>query len=106
MLRGEERFFAMEDGRVRALGIVVTVQLTGPQVEPDAALQRGMGIGLEVRVDQVGELARTAVEFNDVRSLDLPKVRAGATLVDSQQRFEGIERTAVDVKVVRAEFAH
>ena len=64
-----------------------------------------MRVGVEVGVGQVRDLARVAVELDQVGALDLAEVGAGAALVDAEQRVEGLQRGAVDVQGVGQELA-
>ena len=49
-----------------------------------------MPVGLEVGIDQVRDLPRMPVQLDQVRPLDLAKIRPGEALVDPQQRLERI----------------
>ena len=76
----EKGFLAVKDGRVRALAIVVALDLPGPQVELDASDQRRVRIVLEFRVGQVGKLARPAMDLDEVGDFDLAQVSPAAAL--------------------------
>ncbi len=51
-----------------------TRDLAGPQIELDASEQGRMRVGVEVGIGQVRDLARMAVEFDQVGALDLTEV--------------------------------
>ena len=98
MGRREERFLAVQDGRVVALAVVVKVDLPRSHVEFHAGRQGRVGIGFEVGISEVRDLAREAMELDDVRLFDIPQVGPGTPLVDPQERIQIVERRAVDVK--------
>src|SRR5690242_19331713 len=93
----------MEDGRVRALRIVVAVELAGAERQLDAAEQGRMRVGLELGINQVRNLPRMPMQLDQVRPLDLIQIRPGAALVNSEQRLERIERVTVNVKSIGQE---
>ncbi len=66
VLRVEEGLLAMQHRRVGGLGVVVAIELARAERQADAAQQGGMGVGVEAGVDEVGELAGAAVEFDEV----------------------------------------
>ena len=101
----EERLLAVQDRRVRAGGVVGALDLAGPQVQLDAPKQGRVRVGVEVGIGQVRDLARMAVELDQVGALDLAELGPGATLVDAEQRVEGFQRPAVDVQGVGQELA-
>ena len=101
----QERLLAVRDRRVLAGGVVGALDLAGPQVELDAPQQSGVRVGVEVGVDQIRDLARVAVELDQVGALDLAEVGPGAALVDAEQRVEGLQRRAVDVEGIGQELA-
>ncbi len=84
----EERFLAVEDGGIGALGVVEAVDLPRPQRELDAAEQGRVRVGLEVGIDQVRDLPGMPVQLDQVRPYDLAQVRPGAALVNPEQRLE------------------
>ena len=102
----QEGLLAMQDRRVLAPGVVDALDLAGPQVELDAPQQGRVRVGLEVGVDEIGDLARVPVQLDQVGPLDLAEVGAGAALVDAEQRVERIEGGAMDVEGIRQELAH
>src|SRR5208337_1224023 len=77
--RWEERFLAVEDGGIGALGVVEAVELPRSQRELDAAEQGRVRVGGEVGIDQVRDLPRMPVQ--------LDQVRPGAALVHPEQRL-------------------
>ena len=101
----QERLLAVQHRRVRARRVVGALDLAGPQVELDAAEQGRVRVGVEVGIGQVRDLARMAVELDQVGALDLAEVGAGAALVDAEQRVEGLQGGAVDVQGVGQELA-
>ncbi len=103
--RWEERFLAVEDGGVGALGVVEAVELPRPERELDAAEQGRGRVGLEVGIDQVRDLPRMPVQLDQVRPLDLAQVRSGAALVNPEQRLERVQRLAVNSEGVRQELS-
>src|SRR5271166_385897 len=48
----------------------------------------GVRVGLEVGIDQVRDLPRMPVQLDQVRPLDLAKIRPGAALVHPEQPLE------------------
>ena len=64
-----------------------------------------MRVGVEVGIGQVRDLARMAVEFDQVGALDLTEVGPRAALVDAEQRVEGLQGRAVDVERIGQELA-
>jgi len=48
-----------------------------------------MRVGVEIGIDQVGELAALAMDLDQVGALDLAEVGPAAALVDVEQRAEG-----------------
>jgi len=61
---------------------------------------------VEFRIDQVRELARPPMDLDDVGALHVAEVGPAAALVNTQERFEGVQGTSMDVEVVRQELAH
>jgi len=84
----EERFLAVEDGGIGALGEIEAVELPRPQRELDATEQGRVRVVLEVGIDQVRDLPRMPVQLDQVRPLDLAQVRSGAALVHPEQDLE------------------
>jgi hypothetical protein len=74
VVRVQERLLAVQDRWVIAPRVITTVALPGSEAQPDGSLQRRMGVGLEVRVDQVGEFAGAPVDLDDVRPFYLMPV--------------------------------
>ncbi len=101
----KERFLAGEDGGIGARRVVVAVELPRPERELDAAEQARMRVGVEIGIDQVRDLPRMPVQLDQVRPLDLAKIRAGAVLVHAEQRLERIERLAVNIEGIRQELS-
>src|ERR1700679_3605538 len=102
----QKHSLAMRDGAVWSLGIIGAGDLSRPQVHSNQAQKGGVRIIVELGINQVRELARPAVDLDQVRSFYFAQEGPVAALVNAQERFEGVEGTAVDVKVVRQEFAH
>ena len=73
----QEGLLAVEDRRVGTAAVLQAVDLAGPQLELDAPQQGRVGVGLELGVDQVRDLAGLAVQLDQVRPLDLPEVGTG-----------------------------
>jgi len=46
------------------------------------------------------------MNLDDVCAFHLAQVRSAASLIDTQERFERVQCAAMDVEVVRQEFAH
>src|SRR5262245_24093053 len=88
MLRDQEGILAVENGWVIRLRVLVALNLPCSQIQLHAAQQRRMRITLEVRVDEVRELAGPAVDLDDVRTLHLAEKRPAAALVNPQQRLQ------------------
>ena len=65
----------------------------------------GVGVGLEVGVDQVRDLARMAVQLDQVGAFDLAEVRPVAALVDAEQRVERFQGAAVEIQGVGQQLA-
>ncbi len=101
----EERFLAVEDGGIGALGVVEAVELPRAERKLDAAEQGRGRVSLDVGTDQVRDLPRMPVQLDQVRPLDLAQVRPGAALVNPQQRLERIERFAMNLEGVRQELS-
>ena len=106
VLGEQEGLLAVEDRRVGAAPVLQAVDLAGPERELDAPKLRRVGVGLELGVDQVGDLAGLAVQLDQVRPPDLPKVRSSAPLEDPQQRVQRIERGPVDIEGVGQQLPH
>jgi len=51
-----------------------------------------VGVGLEIGIGEIRNLAGKAMELENVRLLDLPQIGAGTPLVDPQERIELAER--------------
>ena len=102
---GNERFLAVEDRRIAALGVIEHIELPRPQRELDRSRKRRMGQAVKVGIDQVGDLARKAVQFDEIGVGDLAEVRPRAAFVDSQQRLEAIEGRAMHVECIWEEFS-
>ena len=64
-----------------------------------------MRVGLEIGIDEVRNLARLAVQLDQVGPFDLAEVGPGASLVDAEQRVERLQRGAMDVEGIRQQFA-
>jgi hypothetical protein len=63
-------------------------------------------IVLEFRIDQVRELARPAVNLDDVRPFHLAELGSATAFVYPQQWLKRIEGASVNVQVIRKEFPH
>jgi hypothetical protein len=74
----QERLLAVQHRRVGARRILATLDRAGPQVELDAAQQGRVRVGVEVGIGQVRDLARMAVELDQVGALDLAQVEVSA----------------------------
>jgi hypothetical protein len=59
----------------------------------------------ELRIDQVREFVGPAMNLDDVRAFYLSEVRSAAPLVDAEERFQRVERAAVDVEGVRQQLS-
>jgi hypothetical protein len=59
----------VQDRRVHARGVIRALDLAGPQVELDAPKERRVRVGVEVGIDQVRDLARMAVQLDQVGAL-------------------------------------
>src|SRR4051794_28434613 len=94
----QERLLAMEDRRVRALHIVVAIELARAERQLDAAKQGRMRVGLEIGINEVRNLPRMPMQLDQVRPLDLAQISPCAALVNPEQRLERIERVAMHVK--------
>jgi hypothetical protein len=100
MCRGQERFFAVQHGRVFARTIIVIVDFVLAHVQFDARRQGRVGIGLEIGIGQVRNLPREPMQLENVRLFDLSQTSPRAPLVDPQKGIELIQRRAVDVERV------
>ncbi len=105
MLGKQKRLLAVQHRRVDAGGIVVAVDLPAAQVQPHTAQQCRMRVGVEIGIDQVGELAGAAMDLDHVGAFDLAEVGPAAALVDAQQGAERGKGAGVDVEVIRQELA-
>ena len=77
--RWKERFLAVEDGGIGALGVAEAVELPRPERELDAAEQGWVRAGGEVGIDQVRDLPRMPVQLDQVRPLDLAQAQPSYT---------------------------
>jgi len=100
-----ERFLAVEDRRVRAGGVFQAVDLAGAKRELDAPQEGRVGIGLEVRIDEIRNLAGEPVQLDQVGPVDLAQVRPSAPLVNAKQRVESLERAVMNVEGIRQQLA-
>ena len=57
-----------------------------------------MRVGLEIGINEVRNLARLAVQLDQVGSVDFAEVGSGASLIDAQERIKRVERRAMDVE--------
>ena len=105
MIGRQKRLLAMEDRRIRAGGVIEAIDLACRDRELDATQQRRVRVGLEFGVDEIRDLARLAVQLDQVGPVDLTEVGSGASLVDAEQRIERFEGRRMDVEGVRQEFA-
>jgi len=96
----------MQDGRFGALGVVVALQLPGPQGQLDAPQQRRVRVAVELRIYEVRELPGSPVNRDEVCHLDLAEVGPAAAFVDAQERPQQVEGAAVNVQVVRQDLVH
>ena len=64
MISRQKRLLAMEDRRIRAGGVFPAVDLAGAEREPDAALEYGVRVGLEIGINEVRNLAGFAVQLD------------------------------------------
>jgi len=87
------------------LAVLVALNLPRPQVQLDAAGEGRVRVGFEGGVDEIRQLSRPPVDFDDVRPLDLAEVGAAAAFVNPQDRRQRIQGALVDVQVVRQQFA-
>ena len=76
MVGRQEGLLAVQDRRVLAPCVVDALDLAGLQVELDAPQQCRVRVGLEVGVDEIGDLARVPVQLDQVGPLDLAEVGA------------------------------
>jgi hypothetical protein len=74
----------MEDGRVRAVRIVVAVELAAAERQLDAAEQGRMRVGLELGINQVRNLPGMPIQLDQVRPLDLAQIGPCAALVNPE----------------------
>ena len=86
MVGRHERLLAMKNGRVGRAGIFKALDLAGAEQDSDAPAKCGVGIGLEVGIDQVRNLAGMPVQLDQVGAVDFAQVGPGTALVDAQQR--------------------
>jgi hypothetical protein len=59
----------------------------------------------ELGIDQVGELARPPMDLDDFGAFHVTEVRPAASLVNTRERFEGVQGASMDVEVVRQDLA-
>jgi hypothetical protein len=62
-------------------------------------------VDLEIGLNEIRNLARLAVQLDQVGPVDSAQVGSGASLVDAQQRVECLERGAMEIERVRQQFA-
>src|SRR5690242_458354 len=90
---------------VCTLGVLQAFELACTKIELDTPDERRVGIGLEVGVDQVGEVPRVAVDLDQVCPFDDSQIGTGAAFVNPEERVQRIEGTSMDVDSVRQQFA-
>ena len=64
MVGREECLLPVQDGRVGRAAVFEALDLAGAERELDAAQKRRVGIGLEVGIDQIRDLAGMSVELD------------------------------------------
>ena len=64
VVRGEEGFFAVEDGRILGVGVVSVGDVLGGEVDLGAGVKGGMRIDVEVGVVEIGNAGFFEVEFD------------------------------------------
>ena len=64
VVRGEEGFFAVEDGGILGVGVVSVGDVLGGEVDLGAGVKGGMRIGVEVGVVEIGNAGFFEVEFD------------------------------------------
>jgi hypothetical protein len=105
MIGRQESLLAMEDRWIGTAGVFQTVNLAGAERELDAPLEGGVRVSLEIRINEVRNFARLAVQFDQVGPVESAEVGLSTSLVNAQKRIEGLERGTMDVESVRQQFA-
>ena len=59
-----EGFFAVEDGGIVGGAVVPLVSFKGGEIHPDAALEGGVGIGIEIGIEEITDFISGKVEFD------------------------------------------
>jgi hypothetical protein len=78
MIGRQKRLLAVEDRRIGAGEIVEAVDLAGAERELDAATQCRVWVGLEIGINEVRNLARLAIQLDQVGLVDFASVGASA----------------------------
>jgi hypothetical protein len=71
----------------------------------DDAQQSRVRIGLEIEINEVRNLARLAVQLDQVGPVESPQIGSCTSLIDSRERVECLERGAMDVECSRQQRA-
>lgn len=97
---GDELVFAVEDGGIVAVAVVVVAELLGAEVDLEGAVDGGVGVGVEVGDGEVGDFGAVAVEFDGVGRVGASVGAGGAAFVEAQEGVKVIEEAGVDEQVV------
>ncbi len=65
IVRGEEGFFAVEDGGILGVGVVSVGDVLGGEVDLGTDVKGGMGICVEVGVVEIGDAGFVEAEFDE-----------------------------------------
>jgi hypothetical protein len=104
VLGPQEGLLAVQDRRVLAPGVIEALDGAGPQVQLDAPQQGRVRVGLEVGVDEIGDLARLAVQLDQVDLVESAESGSATTVVDAQERIEWLDRSVMVVERIRQKF--
>ena len=95
----------MRDRRVCAGSVVKAIDLASAKRKLYASKQGRVRVGLEIGINKVRNLARLAVQLDQVGTVECSQVSPGAALIDAQKRVECLERRAMDVERGRQQLA-
>src|SRR5262245_34106234 len=71
IVRCQKGLFPMQHRWIGRARVIVALHLPGTQVKSYTPEKHRMRVAVEIRINQVGELPRAAMDFDDVRALDL-----------------------------------
>ncbi len=97
---GDELVFAVEDGGVGAVAVVLVAELLGAEVDLEAAVDGGVGVGVEGGDGEGGDFGAVGVEFDGGGVVGASVGAGGAAFVEAEEGGEVAEEAGVDEEVV------